>query len=275
METKRLQAWPSGQSFTYRGDHSRWDRLEILEGDKWVRPSYEEFVKIHNAVLAEIYAERDVLTCQTSLVEMLLEQEDDNGFSFEDVVNVYRPQLNEDEFKVWNAGCNMPGYMPDEPPHPCYSREQAIESLEDSMENALDAWCDVPENQGMSVAKLAKLTECVEILKEHGCCDFLDYHYFISEDVLTREQLNDLDCDPDDYTAVDDEPFDDAREVYEWWLVSDWLVQQLEGIGVPVLRNEYGNWWGRTCTGQGYIMDGTLQEVAAQFCSDRDAIETP
>lgn len=53
--------------------------------------------------------------------------------------------------------------------------------------------------------------------------------------------------------------------MYEWWRVTEWLARQLKGIGEVVLDNNFGTWWGRTCIGQGLIMDGTLQRVAATF----------
>mgnify|MGYP003648398895 CR=1 FL=1 len=52
-------------------------------------------------------------------------------------------------------------------------------------------------------------------------------------------------------------------EIYEWWAVTDWLAQKLNAINEPVLSNAYGHWWGRTCSGQAMIMDGTLQQIAA------------
>lgn len=58
---------------------------------------------------------------------------------------------------------------------------------------------------------------------------------------------------------------DTPAEVFEWWRVSEWLCDQLKGIGEVVIDNGYGCWWGRCCTGQGWIMDGTLQQVARAF----------
>ncbi len=77
--------------------------------------------------------------------------------------------------------------------------------------------------------------------------------------------------DPEDEEAWHDTLRDaicdhaEPAEVYEWWRVSEWLCAQLHGIGEVTIDNDYGHWWGRTCTGQGYLMDGTLQRVAAKF----------
>jgi hypothetical protein len=54
----------------------------------------------------------------------------------------------------------------------------------------------------------------------------------------------------------------DVPEIFEWWRVSESLAEELLAICEVVLRNEYGSWWGRTCTGQGILQDGTLQKVA-------------
>jgi hypothetical protein len=54
-------------------------------------------------------------------------------------------------------------------------------------------------------------------------------------------------------------------EVLEWWRVTEWLCNELRSIGEVVISNEYGQWWGRTTSGQSYIMDGVLQQIAAKY----------
>jgi len=51
------------------------------------------------------------------------------------------------------------------------------------------------------------------------------------------------------------------QEVFEWWRVTDYLCGKLRNAGEPVIDNEYGCWWGRTCTGQAIILDGTIQRI--------------
>jgi hypothetical protein len=70
-----------------------------------------------------------------------------------------------------------------------------------------------------------------------------------------------------DIEVVRDNIRDNAEpaEVYEWWRITSWLCTQLHEIGEVTIDNGYGCWWGRCCTGQGYLMDGTLQRVAARF----------
>ncbi len=52
-----------------------------------------------------------------------------------------------------------------------------------------------------------------------------------------------------------------APDIYEWWGVNAELADDLIEIGDCVLKNQYGHWWGRSCTGQDILMDGTLQAV--------------
>ena len=85
-----------------------------------------------------------------------------------------------------------------------------------------------------------------------------------------RAYLSDagLDTEPDaDLDDLRSTIRDDAApaEVYEWWRVSTWFCRQLDEIGEVTISNGYGCWWGRSCTGQNYICDGTLQCVAARF----------
>lgn len=60
--------------------------------------------------------------------------------------------------------------------------------------------------------------------------------------------------------------YDDAeREIFEHWLVSDWLAEKLAAKGEYVETNFYGmSIWGRTTTGQAVKMDRVIQEIAAE-----------
>jgi len=61
----------------------------------------------------------------------------------------------------------------------------------------------------------------------------------------------------------------EAAEIYEWYRVDGWLAKELSDIGECILDNDSGTWWGRTCTGQQLIMDGTLQKVASNSLNRR------
>ena len=53
----------------------------------------------------------------------------------------------------------------------------------------------------------------------------------------------------------------DMQEIFEWWVVSDWLAKKLREVGEPILENDYGTWWGRTCTGQAILLDGVIENI--------------
>ena len=53
----------------------------------------------------------------------------------------------------------------------------------------------------------------------------------------------------------------DVQEPLEWWQVTQWLYNHLRNLGEPVLDVEYGYFWGRTCSGQHILLDGTIQKI--------------
>ena len=62
------------------------------------------------------------------------------------------------------------------------------------------------------------------------------------------------------HTGPDDEPV--FQEVYQWWLVSEWLHDKLLRAGEPVAYYKDLYFWGRTICGQELIVDGTFQAIS-------------
>ncbi len=63
------------------------------------------------------------------------------------------------------------------------------------------------------------------------------------------------------------EPYD--RDVYEHWIVSDWLADKLEAKGEKVDRDFAGmTVWARTTTGQSISIDGVIVEIAADLARE-------
>ena len=58
------------------------------------------------------------------------------------------------------------------------------------------------------------------------------------------------------------------QEVFEHWLVSDWLLNKLEKLEEPILKTDLETWWGRTCTGQAICLDYNIQELAYEYSYD-------
>ena len=133
------------------------------------------------------------------------------------------------------------------------------------------------------------IEKCREWLRDNGHdCPDVDPWKMTREDLA--EALTDvgIECRDDEdratlleaYVAnIDDETIDgikdwrdtvrdnaEAAEVYEWWEVGDWLAERLENAGEVVLRNGYGDWWGRCCTGQSVTLDRVIQELGAEYC---------
>ena len=59
----------------------------------------------------------------------------------------------------------------------------------------------------------------------------------------------------------------EPEEVYEWWEVGGWLAERLEEAGEVVLRNGYGDWWGRCTTGQSVSLDYIIQKLGAEYAA--------
>ena len=71
-------------------------------------------------------------------------------------------------------------------------------------------------------------------------------------------------CGGEDRELDEDEMCADCQgpqEIFEWWLVTSWFAEKLKKHGEPILTNDYGTWWGRTCTGQAIYLDGVIEMI--------------
>lgn len=90
-----------------------------------------------------------------------------------------------------------------------------------------------------------------------------DFEVFINS--LNEEELRQLCLEFGiDISDMESKP----HEIYEWWIVSDYLFRKLKKYGEPVL--EWGNnyYWGRTTTGQAISLD----YVISQICEDMEIL---
>lgn len=251
IETKTLQVWPRGEGFEYAGDvhdlEGRKLRKHSWNGDKpqsWTPGTPEDWRKIQIEELAEMYASRDILVCDSSLVDDLIKQAGEmsgdlgDGFGYEEIRNLYKDPSD------WDAdACRdyLSDHGLDAPERPTITVDPEDGSI---------------PHRGHCAMALYPAAECT-CGKADGTLEIPDY-----------------DADDDDWRfgylrelrdACREHAQDNPAEVYEWWRVSSWLCDKLHEIGEVTIDNGYGHWWGRTCTGQAYIMDGTLQQIAAQF----------
>jgi hypothetical protein len=95
---------------------------------------------------------------------------------------------------------------------------------------------------------------------------------YLVEELLKKEIFNYDDIvnlyleEHEDYEDVNE----GYQEIFEWYLIDNsWFAKKLIEAREPVLKNEFGTWWGRTCSGQAIELDLTFwsifqEEVMAQ-----------
>ena len=93
-------------------------------------------------------------------------------------------------------------------------------------------------------------------LQEHLDEVAVDYE---SEDVYCDDILDVSDYE--NYLRDEAETYAEPQEILEYWLVSEWLANQLIEAGEPVVQGLNCSWWGRTCSGQAISLDPTLWDI--------------
>jgi hypothetical protein len=99
-------------------------------------------------------------------------------------------------------------------------------------------------------------------------------YYILSNDLAAYEDTHDTSTGyaPKDYYSpikeaaraycefLNIEPY--QREIFEHWIVSDWLAEKLAAKGERIDTDFAGmTVWGRTTTGQAIYMDSVIQEI--------------
>lgn len=240
---RTIQLWPRGESVTI--SESQYDHVadDLVKVDgQWVEPSAELKRKIDIELCAERLLEHEVLCCDSSLVTDLMEavQSGDHGtgmsgeFCWDQVENIYVDPSD------WGV----------EQCHKYLQDEGGGEPIDDN------PW-------GM---EREELEEFLGIDTEDADYEEASMEHLLKEAIgsIDDDMVGDLDAWRE---AVQNHSQENPKEPLEWWRVSQYLCEELRAIGEIVLDNDYGYWWGRTCSGQAMIMDGTLQEVAERIMS--------
>lgn len=61
----------------------------------------------------------------------------------------------------------------------------------------------------------------------------------------------------------DEKPEEEPQEVYEWWIVSSWLLGKLKEHGEVII--DHMNIWGRCTTGQAILLDGIISDICEEL----------
>ena len=86
---------------------------------------------------------------------------------------------------------------------------------------------------------------------------------FVSDDIGTLDPTTD-DCWRLVCEQFDIDPYE--REVFEHWIVSDWLAEKLAAHGEKVDTDFAGmTVWARTTTGQAIAVDHVIKQIAAEL----------
>jgi hypothetical protein len=232
---KSMQLWPGGKSVQVRGEGKNM-KIRYDRDGRWRKPNDAERREIRTEELAEMYQERDILHCDSMLVDELLKQ----GF-----------EHHGEFFREWDMD-KVVNYYAD-------PSNWGIEECKDWLE---DNGYDLPEDNPWSMTP----TQLIDLLTAQSIdCKDDDTNEVLLAAVIANIDDETIDGLEDWRRLVEENTNEHPAEVYEWWRVSNWLAGKLKDIGQCVLDNDYGTWWGRQCTGQQFIMDGVLQRVAAQF----------
>ena len=105
----------------------------------------------------------------------------------------------------------------------------------------------------------------VHELMERSILNCDDYENFFMSEAKIKEYHN---VSTDEEVEEIRNNGSDINEVYEHWLVSDWLLTKLKQQEEPILETDNETWWGRTCTGQSIKLDYNIQELAYQYSLD-------
>lgn len=113
--------------------------------------------------------------------------------------------------------------------------------------------------------EIEEATEKIDNIKYSDAYSELDTKYM--NDELTEkeeEDYNNLNKQIEELESKIEEleqEQEDPQEIFEWWVVSDWLASKLEEYGEPILKSDYETWWGRTCTGQSIKLDYIIEKI--------------
>lgn len=149
-----------------------------------------------------------------------------------------------------------------------------VSSLVSSIAQAPDTWraLGVDEDEVFSLCEMRDFEEpAADYIGEMDADDLRDYldsqsvEFDPAADVATLRRAAIGAMQDQGAAEFCDEFSIDPRsiEVYEHWIVSDYLARKLEAYGHPIARDFLGlTVWGRPTTGQSIALDSVILEIA-------------
>lgn len=110
------------------------------------------------------------------------------------------------------------------------------------------------------------------------CCQSMLVEMLLEKEIASYEDIENIYKTPEDmedegYTKEEIEAGDgNAKEILEWWVVSDYMERQLRALGYPLLVTDYGTWWGRCTSGQAICLDYTIDRIIEKGKKDLKAL---
>jgi len=176
-----------------------------------------------NQRVKEKLVERDIYYCQTMVIEKLL-KDNDNYFDLPNISYYIAEQSDGTYFE---------------------GDEEEKDDLKEELENKKDRF----ENALLKI----------EYFRDNLSDKDIDYYDILDEKadyLLDKLILMEKDIDNLEYADIE------YKEVFEWWLISNYLANKLKGY-CQVIFEDYGcTWWGRCTTGQAILLDHVISKIA-------------
>lgn len=206
---------------------------------------------------AERLVDREIYYCLSSLAEDCFNAD---IFNYGDIANltIYRLSLHDKEVTCTEDG--LEDYRVDYEERLSEAEDellQAKEDLEFYQENF-----DTLEMEQDSMSERDPMYE--DICKRRDAAE----KELEEQENLVEELQKTFDKLQEDVDIINDPELED-NEIFEWWIVSDWLARKLEAKGEAILWDDRVTLWGRGCTGQAIYMDWVIQQIADE-CYGKD-----
>ena len=105
------------------------------------------------------------------------------------------------------------------------------------------------------------------VREEIGCCvtDMVEFILAFGEWHKTSVEPPFTIDDIENTWYQDEDGYEEYRDPYEWWIVSDWLARRLAKHDEVLIREGNRCIWGRCTTGQAIKLDWVINQIWKEF----------